>query len=453
MLPHPTYNEKEFEYFVSGKDDTLKKFWNNKVIILLQGRKFGNIILNCEIEVSHEVWIEDCEFSNLEIHQANFTDRFIIKRIKTRNLTFRGGNYKQGLFINNSTIEDGITFYKKDDVTFSSSSVSIENNSANYISIQNLNFEYLNLSQNEVRRIRISNSLIFPETSERKFEHLFSKVKSLNFILNEKTKMIVDYQEIEKLTFSGSLNNAEVSFNKIKVKELTFREFTKVRSGILNLSRIRPFDKNSKVIILNSYLGDSNFYDCDFASFSSFGVANSFFLEIVYAHTTFPKKIVTSNADWYSPSPYSSYEASIQLRETFRQLKIAASKQGDKLQEAKFYRNEMLYLNKTLSLSGHLSTRLSLFLGLISNNHKQNWFLPIIWLFTINASFVITLFSHNLSDINFNWITFFNLLNPAHRFNDLEIAKNFCTQFIDFGSRVINSFLIYQTITAFRKLS
>ena len=444
----------DFIHFITGNEKSLIQRENNKDVVVIKNKIFGEIKVQAHLEFPYEVWIQDCTIDgNFEIEAGKYRDRFIIERTEVKNLTITGGEFKQGLFINNCKVLDGIVLYKKENAIFYPAFVSIENNSAKYVSVNNLDFEYINFSQNEVSSIVVSNSLIYPETAERKFEHLYSKVKYFNFSLKEKTKLIVDYQEIEKLSFNGSLNSAEISMNMIKVQELSFQEFTKPSSGILNLSRIKPLNDKSSVTIRNSFLGSTSFYDCDFASFKSFSVASSHFIELIYANTTWPKEISIANVDKFTPSPYSSEDVNVQLRETFRQLKISASKQGDKLQEAVVYRNEMVYLNKTLSSNTHFTTKLSLLLSLISNNHKQNWILPIIWLFVLNIFFVLITFSNGICHLNFNWAIFFNLLNPAHRFSDLEIGKSFLNLLVDFSSRIINGFLIYQIVTAFRKLS
>lgn len=453
-MPANILTNLDFIHFITGNEKSLIQRENNKDVVIIKNKSFEEIKVESDMEFPYEIQVQDCTVDgNFEIAAGKYSDRFIFKRIEVKNIIITGGKFTQGLFINNCKVLDGIVFYKKENNIFFPASVSIENNSAHYISVNNLDFEYINFSQNEVSWIRVSNSLIYPETKERKLEHLFSKVKYFNFSLKEKSKLLVDFQEIDNLSFNGSLNSAEISMNMIKVQQLSIQEFTKPSSGILNLSRFRPLNDKSSVIIQNSFLGSTSFYDCDFASFKSFSVASSHFIDLIYANTTWPKKISIADYDSFSPSPYSAEEVNAQLRETFRQLKISASKQGDKLQEAVFYRNEMVYLNRTLSSNTHFTTKLSLLLSLISNNHKQNWILPIIWLFVLNIIFVLMMLSNGICNLHFNWSIFFNLLNPAHRFSDLAIATNFLNLFVDFSSRIFNGFLIYQIVTAFRKLS
>jgi len=442
----------EFLNVITGANPEYIEKINQKDTIVIRDKRLGSVKIGANLTCFNEILIENCDFENFEIEGGTFNDRFIIKQSRLKNIICNAGEFKKGLFINNNKFEGGIVFCKSD-FLFLPASVSIENNDAQYISINNLDFIYIGITGNKTSRINFSNSLIFPETAERKLERLYSKVKYFSFSVEEKCKISIDYVEFDKLSFHGSLNSAEINMNQLRVQELAFEEFTKPSSGICNLSRIRPLNDNSTVTIRNSFLGNTSFFDCDFRSFKRFNIANSHLLEIVYSHTSWPKKIGVAGADRFSPSEYAEKEAEFQLRETYRQLKIAASKQGDKLQEARFGRNELVYLNKTLNGKTHLTTKVSLIISLISNDHKQNWILPIIWFFGLNSLFTLLLCSKSPCHLGFDPVIFFNFLNPAHRFADLKIPEIVVNFSFDFCSRIISSFLIYQTITAFRKLT
>jgi len=443
----------DFISFIMGNNPNLFERPDGKTIIVIKNLIFDNIHINQDIVVKHEVIIQDCTINgSLEIEAGKYLDRVIIKNTEIKSVIITGGHFVSGLFLSNSKIEEGLSAYNKEDRFFVPSSMSIENNSMKYISINNLDFEMITLSKNDVEWIAVANHLITQDAENRVSKHLFGKIKYFSFNLKEKTKLLVDYQEIENLSFTGTLNSAEITMNMIKVNKLTFDEFTKPTSGILNLLRIRPFGDDSVITIRNSFLGNTSFYDCDFAAFKNFSIATSYLIDVIYANTTWPKKMSAASASKFSPSDYSSRDADIQLRETYRQLKISAVKQGDKLQESRFYRNEMFFLNKTLKSYTHFTTKISLFLSWISNNYRQNWILPICWILCLNLFFVKIIDLHGgLSQ--FDWPIFFNILNPAHRFSDLAIETSIFNLSIDVLSRICNSFLIYQTITAFRKLS
>lgn len=176
----------DFIHFITGNEKSLIQRENNKDVVVIKNKTFEEIKVEADIEFPYEIQVQDCTVNgNFEIAAGKYSGRFIFKRTEVKNIIITGGKFTHGLFINNCKVLDGIVFYKKENKIFFPASVSIENNSAHYISVNNLDFEYINFSQNEVSWIRVSNNLIYPETKERKFEHLFSKVKYFNFSLKE----------------------------------------------------------------------------------------------------------------------------------------------------------------------------------------------------------------------------------------------------------------------------
>jgi len=439
---------------ITGKNASLIEKKNNKDTVVLKGREFGDIYISGNVVCSLEIQIEDCDFEgDITIDNGFYHDRFIIKNCRIKNLIIKGGTFKGGLFISSNQLKGGIVFSNEHGKTLAPASVSIENNKSHYISINNQDFEFIGLNNNDCDWITFTNSLFWPETADSKSKKLYSKTKYLSFHLKDGSEFRADHIEVNNLNFYGILHNSEIRFDEVKVEKLSFEGFTKLTSGALNLSRIKPLNNDSKIIISNSFLGNTLFFGCDFKSFNKFIVKNSQLLDISFSNTKWPTTIDAFDGKTAKPFEDSSkHTLHNELRETFRHLKIAASKQGDKFHESLFYRNEMYYLRRTLSFKTHFSTKVSLFLGLISNNHGQNWFYPILWFVAITALIVLALHSASVCSLEFNWHTFFQLLNPAHRFTDLDIPSNFANLSLDFSSRIINSFLIYQTVAAFRKL-
>src|SRR5690606_17101537 len=124
--------------------------------------------------------------------------------------------------------------------------------------------------------------------------------------------------------FYGILLNSEVRFNEVKIENLSFEAFTNPSSGVLNFSRLRPLNNNSQVVITNSFLGNALFFDCNFKSFNKFIIKDSHLLDINFSNTKWPKTISAFDGNKMKPYEDSTKDISYaQLRETFRQLKIA----------------------------------------------------------------------------------------------------------------------------------
>ncbi len=446
-------SDEVFKY-LTGEVAEVTNHIDGKRVIILEGKRFHNISLYADIKYPYEIHIDKCVIDDtLYIIAGEFVDRVIIKNCKAKNIVVNGGSFLQGLFINNCEIGDGIVIARAKERTWFPASVSIEVNKAKYIAVNNLDFEYLAFHNNTVDRINVFNTLVYKDESTGEQKQLSSQIKYVNFSLEEGTRFLMSYLDIEKLTFNGSFDRCELVFEAIRTGYLLFEDFIKTSSSVVNIMRLGPLDEKSMIVMRNSLFGDTSFYDCDFAGFTTFQIANSQLSGIRYAHTSWPKELTTAGPDRLSPGTYNNHQQDLQLREVYRQLKFSAISQSDKLMEAFFYRLEMIYLNKTLSKRSHLGSKIVLILSRYSNNHKQNWFLPIGWLFTLNLFCTILLSSATILELKISWVCFFHLLNPAHRFSDLLVPESFATLFIDFISRVLTGFLIYQTVAAFRKLS
>jgi hypothetical protein len=161
-------------------------------------------------------------------------------------------------------------------------------------------------------------------------------------------------------------------------------------------------------------------------------------------------------------------------KELYRQLKFAMERQGDQVSRLEFKRNELNCYRLELKQFGlfyKVSDQLILWLNQ-SNDYGFNWLKPSLLLFVftliiyilmaiginpdINWSFDPDNFESTIQNLNKGLYNYFTLLNPAHRITDLFLdidRSNFGSwfYFIDFLSRIIVSYLLFQTITAFRK--
>ncbi len=211
----------------------------------------------------------------------------------------------------------------------------------------------------------------------------------------------------------------------------------------------------SELKILFSDLGNSIFFNCDFSNFKL--TFESSKIENLYLVGTFFPKIVYNEGDNKLHQEKIAYS---QLKKVFEKNDIHTSSQY-LLNEIETYRNVLKSNNK------NFSDRIVLFFNKITSNHGHDWTLSLLCIFIFNViSFSILLRSLDFTiDISIYGIInyfkllsyFFTYLNPIHRSDFLsscgfEVNKwGATTELIDSLSKLINAYLIYQFIQAFRK--
>ena len=263
--------------------------------------------------------------------------------------------------------------------------------------------------------------------------------------------------------------NAYLNFEDIQISWLEFDSFS--NHNVLKFYNLKSYGEDSELRIFKSYLGTTHFYNCALDSFKNISIADSVFLDII-----------TSNVSWFTYEQVMQAKESKGLtaeyfknkRDLFKQLKHAMEKQGDKVQALIFKAYEMEALKKVLSFEKprKKGERFMMWLNYHTNKYGQYWLRPIGWagLVTFISYIIIVLsstpeLSFSLSiktiDIARTWLVlvnnsgaYFQLLNPAHAQDKLFEGVThlpFWASFFDFLQRIIISYLIFQTVSAFRK--
>lgn len=149
--------------------------------------------------------------------------------------------------------------------------------------------------------------------------------------------------------------------------------------------------------------------------------------------------------------------------EVYRQYKLLMSKLKNRPDEIYFKSKEYNAKFTQLKWLGRdFFDKLNLLLNKWSNNHGRFWIVPIIWIFALGALFFNGFINNtNLSTIENNgWSLVIDnytyglqFLNPTHKLDmmggDVELYN--AAVVYDWLFRIISAYLIFQTITAFRK--
>ena len=136
----------------------------------------------------------------------------------------------------------------------------------------------------------------------------------------------------------------------------------------------------------------------------------------------------------------------------FRSVKNIMKESGERANELYFRKKEFDQKLINIKFSKYPLAFMSLIASKWFSRHGTNWLIPIIFLLIFNCYFG-TVF-HFLSGGEFDITGFFQLMNPAHKVESLGVdmftVNNPLFLSIDYLSRVVSSYLIFQTIKSFR---
>ncbi|MES2616796.1 MAG: hypothetical protein V4613_02900 [Bacteroidota bacterium] len=410
-----------------------------------------NLILDDTITVHLPLIFNACTFKSVN-------PIFISGLICNESLTFEG-----------CTISDNILFHSG---TFKKEVV------LKYIHAKNIDFnggtfEKISISGYNINQVRISGA---------KFESLFigeylkyDNISKLIISLEEdKTGDIFAYdQSFDKLSIHGINKGKKIRFERLKCNDISLSNFK--NEGSLNFYGIEPkdFDSDQKYIqIINSNLDKAEFYRTSFSQYKELIIIDSFITDALFIGCKWSNNIRAL----YGPG-YPTFEDSlisgrktspkeiVAIKEAYRQLKISMSKHSDKIQELKFYSEELNFHNKTLTWGkpweNEFWDKLILCWSKFFSDYGQSFIKPLFWLLIVHFMlFIIALLSGGLSPLSISFCNatadgfreafekFFIYINPLRNF---EISFSGYLVILDFTMRIWSSYMIYNLIRASRR--
>lgn len=240
-------------------------------------------------------------------------------------------------------------------------------------------------------------------------------------------------------------------FSELEFKSIRFENFTNL--GHITIAKTSL--KNS-IEFENSDLGKTTFIDCNFSE-QKMLFDSSKITDIALAGAFLPNAANINSKDGIL----------IQKKLALSQLKKVYQVMGDTVTSGQYYSEEMKTYMKTLKCGGE---KINLWLNYHSNRNGQNWVRPF-WLILIFSSILFTLYYLSLGfsiDFSINGLHQFfknaafllEFINPIRKSGFLPEAligikeeSNIPvkTIAIDSCAKLINAYLIYQFIAAFRK--
>lgn len=264
-----------------------------------------------------------------------------------------------------------------------------------------------------------------------------------------KTEFLIRNVSIKKIQIVGEVKDSTIMLNKLKVGTFILDNFSNY--GNLKIAFIQALDSNSNIILKNSNLGKIQISSIDFSKFKRVLISNTNMIEVIPV-----------NIKWCYINIYS--ESLAAKKENYRQLKLINQKNEDVDAKLKFEKYEMhTFLKLIRENNGDYKDRFILTTNYLSNDFGLSWIRATLILLTVSIV-AYTLIKIQLGHIYFdkNMIAdeigyFLNFINPVHVFEKVFITTNQVNTngaiLIDSLAKIINAYLLFQLVSAFRKYS
>lgn len=297
-----------------------------------------------------------------------------------------------------------------------------------------------------------------------KREDVYKKRISLNF-----TGVIYGNYFIEQVpTLSidlSCINFGNLIFNNINTKFIIITDFFNYNKLFFN--SIKYDLKFNALIIYDSSIGNTEFENIDFRKYDEVVVAKSDVSSMLLTNSLFPKDIqIKSKEPWlgFEIPENISINKNMYFRDSYRQLKIAMEKMGNRYYALIYKSKEMYYHRRELSWGWD---KLLLYINYLSNKNGISWARGIF--FTLSCALIAFILLNNQLEKPLFWVdteasldetictlkyagkNYITYLSSYPILKIYGLKENWIVNFIVLLSRIFVSVGIYQTITAFRK--
>lgn len=397
-------------------------------------------------------------------------------------LTFQGCTFKSDklFFIDGLTCNESLTFEGctiSDSIYFSSGTFKKE------VLLKYVHVKKVHLSHCTFGKVSISGYDINEVwTSGSKFEslhigeHLLGDniQKLVIFAKEDETgDIFVNDQGFEEISLFGSNKGKQINFSKVRCNNVSITNFK--NEGSLNFYGIEPKDLNNDnryFQIIDSNLEKVQFYRALFSQYKELIIIDSFITDTLFIGCKWSNNVRAL----YGPG-YGTFEDSLKtgrkikpkevvaIKEAYRQLKISMSKHSDKIQEHKFYSEELSFHNRTLSWekpwTNQFWDKMILLFSKTFSDYGQSFIKPLFWLLLGHyILFLVALLFNGFAPLHISiceptsagfkqaFEQFFIYINPLRR---LETSLSGYLIILDLIMRIWSSYMIYNLIRASRR--
>jgi len=300
------------------------------------------------------------------------------------------------------------------------------------------------------------------------YTHRFKGSLEMYDLTIRTTEILSSYEKDASYRFSSCL------FNNFSSRGI---------NSTFHLSTIKSFGDQSTFEIRSSDLNNASLFDVNLQSFDTVVIEKSDFTNMTTSRVTwFEDKKLKTAFQSENEDPY-------ERREFYRQLKYNQEKQGNKIQALTFQSLEMQYYSLELSpkfllplrvwknkIKTYITDQFPIYISIQKgialfqnrfvlwigklNNHGQSFLKPLLLLLGLGLIFNFLILQSASPQSTLELLfkkgslkMLPSLLNPVHDISKLLHIEepSFWTGFLDLIWKVIETTLIFQTITAFRK--
>lgn len=431
---------------------------------------FTTISFN-DLECHKNIRLRDIKTDSLEIYRSNFysevslgnfegekyffSDNVYMESSKfLQRIDFYNGKIEEKLYIHKVEFEEQVVFRREIDI-----------HSINFVEVRakhNVSIDF----QDNFEYLQFSDCWFNTSLTVHNFEKLINYSKNVNIDFDGVIYGNYIIEEIPTISIHMScINFGNIIFHNIDTKFITLSRFFNYNKLFFNSIR---YNKNYNILVIfDSNIGNTEFENIDFRKFNEVVVVKSDVSSMLLTNSLFPKEIQIK-----SEAPRLGYEIpelekindNMYFRDSYRQLKVAMEKMGNRYYSLIYKSKEMYYQRRELKWG---SDKFLLYINYISNNNGISWTRGII--FTLSCALIAYVFLNSqLNEPLFYWslkvsrseiieafkIGFKNYVSflssfPVLKLKDLKV--NWIVDLVVFLSRIFVSVGIYQTITAFRK--
>jgi hypothetical protein len=436
----------------SPTDDILSQS-NDSAKILIEGRTFRSeyITLNETVTVNYPLEFKGCRFESENV-------MLIHGLICNEDITFEDCAFPSSIMFSNGT-------FKKD-------------LSLSYVRTSKVHFGYCDFNAVYVSGYDLDEVWM----SGSRFENLIighnlfgENIKKITLFAkaNETGDITVRQQSLDALYISGTNRDRALVFDEIRVNNVSLINFT--NEGICNFVDIKPknIDIDSRYFqVVNSTLDSTQFHQVQFSAYKEFIILHSFITESIFISCGWSSNIRAIHGPSYPSFKQSITEGRkitsaeiVNIKEAYRQLKISMSKHSDRIQEMKFYSQELNYHNRSLKWTwpwnDQFWDKVILSFSKAFGNYGQSFVRPLFWLFVVYyVLFLIALVCGGFYPLQIDIWTptasgfeeafekFFIYINPLRK---LDTSFSGYLILIDLLMRIWSSYMIYNIIKSSRR--
>lgn len=424
----------------------------------------GDIIFNSNNQHHGSILFEDCIFKSIKFLQERFNSLKFQNCVIEENVCFKNVTFKSTLEIIDTKVSDSIII-----------------EGGNYEGEFNIGLERYN--GKEPTNIIIKNG-IFNKLDIGKYGNTHINDLSLHcnnisgtiFITNENTK-------VNNLNISHLSRDMMLFLENIHVNSISISSFHSSNRFKIQCVRAFPIqNKESEFKIQNSDFGSAGFSSVDLSEFDVVNIRDSYLSDTNFVNVIWPKDIYSFEQNGNVLEKHINANGTVNCkkinckkyyrknRDVYRQLKYASNKFGDTITAYDFLAKELKTYRRYLHSSRNLKKRKerwyrrselwNLAINEASSYHGTNWIQAVLvtllltWTsFTIYCWLIGYRFG---SDWGKFWELFsysFEFLNPIRRHATLADEHTIppLARIVDYLSRILIAYMVYQTVAAFRK--